>query len=212
MLVYLVTNKINGKQYVGQTTKTLEARWFDHNQTRKNPSCKYLYSAIQKYGVENFQVETLVIVDSKEEMDRNERGLIAALGTKAPKGYNLTDGGDGAQGFVFTLEQRNKISRGLLGRRMSDKARTKLLERNKGNKFSLGVKMPEEHRLKLININKGRKQSVEERAKRSAAQKGRRHSEETKRKMSESAKRRYTNKEFKCPSTIESAPPTISKI
>lgn len=204
MQVYLVTNKIDGKQYVGQTTKTLEMRWFEHTQVRKSPSCRYLYSAIQKHGIENFEVETLVLVSTKEEMDRYECGLIKALGTKAPNGYNLTDGGDGAQGFVFTDEQKLKISLGQIGRKMSEKAREKLLERNKGNKFSVGVRMSEEHRLRLIKINKGRKQSPEEIKKRSLAQKGRKHSEETKKKMSESAKRRYANQGIQCQSTIES--------
>ena len=157
MQVYLISNKIDGKQYIGQTTKTLEARWYDHTQVRKNPSCKYLYSAIQKHGVENFELKTLVIVGTKWEMDLYECGLIKAFNTKAPNGYNLTDGGDGAQGFVFTDEQRQKISLGLMGRKMSEKSRAKLLERNKGNKFSVGTEMSEEHRLKLIRINKGRK-------------------------------------------------------
>lgn len=161
MLVYLITNKINGKQYVGQTSKTLDARWYDHIKIRLRPSCSYLHSAIDKYGSDNFIVETLATVQTKEEMNFYERALIKALGTKAPHGYNLTDGGDGGAGYVFTDEQRRKVSEAQMGRKMSEKARAKLLERNAGNKFSLGVKMPEEHRLKLIAINKGSKRSQE---------------------------------------------------
>lgn len=169
MLVYQITNKIDGKRYIGQTTKSLEDRWKDHIAVRKNPSCRYLYSAIQKHGAENFEVKTLIIVGTKWEMDLYETGLIKAYNTKAPNGYNLTDGGDGAQGFVFTDEQRKKISDGLMGRKMSNIARQKLLERNKGNKFSEGIKMSEEHKLKLIAINKGRKHTEEELQKMAAA-------------------------------------------
>lgn len=194
MQVYLISNKIDGKQYIGQTTKTLEARWYDHTQVRKNPSCKYLYSAIQKHGVENFELKTLVIVGTKWEMDLYECGLIKAFNTKAPNGYNLTDGGDGAQGFVFTDEQRQKISLGLMGRKMSEKSRAKLLERNKGNKFSVGTEMSEEHRLKLIRINKGRKHSPEELIKMSVSHLGKKHSEETKKKISDAAEKRRTDK------------------
>jgi group I intron endonuclease len=209
MLVYLIINKIDGKRYVGQTTKTLEMRWCAHTQVRKNPSCRYRYSAIQKHGVENFEAKVLVVVGTKAWADYYECSLIKAFNTKAPNGYNLTDGGDGAQGFVFTEDQRRKISVGLLGRRMSEKARIKLLERNKGNKFSAGVRMTEEHRLRLIQINRGRKQTPEEIMKRSLAQRGRKHSEETKKKMSESAKRRYVKQGTQCPSIIASPPQAI---
>ena len=191
MLIYLITNKINGKQYVGQTSKSLDARWKDHVQIRFRPSCSYLHSAIDKYGPDNFLVEILVTVQTKEEMNFYERALIKALGTKAPDGYNLTDGGDGGAGYVFTDEQRRKVSEGQRGRKMSQKAREKLLERNKGNTFSSGVKMPEEHRLKLIAINTGSKASEETRAKMSESRKGNKnalgmkHSEETKRKIAE---------------------------
>jgi group I intron endonuclease len=185
MFVYLVTNKIDGKQYIGQTSKTVEARWQDHITVRNRPSCSYLHNAICKHGADNFKIETLVQVGSKWEMDRYEIGMIKALNTKAPNGYNLTDGGDGVLGFVFSEEQRRKVSEGLLGRKMSEKARQKLLERNAGNKFSLGSKMPEEHRLKLIALNTGSKPSEKTRMKMSEAQKGRKHLLETRLKMSE---------------------------
>ncbi len=190
MLVYLITNNINGMRYVGQTTKSLDARWYDHTHIRNRPSCSYLHNAIDKHGFQNFIIECLVEVRTKEEMDFYECALIKALGTKAPDGYNLTDGGDGVAGYIFTDEQRRKVSEGQIGRKMSEKAKAKLLERNKGNKFSLGVKMPEEHRLKLIAINTGSKRSEEVLDRMSKAHIGKKHTEETKRKMSESAKRR----------------------
>lgn len=191
MLVYLITNKINGKQYVGQTSKSLDIRWKDHVQVRLRPSCSYLHHAIDKYGSDNFLVEVLVTVQTKEETNFYERALIKALGTKAPNGYNLTDGGDGGTGYVFTDEQRRKVSEGQMGRKMSSKAREKLLERNEGNKFSLGVKMPEEHRLKLIAINTGSTRSEETLVRMSASKIGNKnalgmkHSEETRRKIAE---------------------------
>jgi group I intron endonuclease len=202
MLVYLVTNNVNGKQYVGQTSRTAEQRWAEHVSPREKPGCTYLWNAVCKYGPESFSVKTLVIVGSKWEMDLYEKGMIKALNTKSPNGYNLTDGGDGCFGYVFTEEQRKKVSVGQLGRKMSEKARQKLLERNKGNKFSLGVKMPEEHRLKLIRLNTGFKQSEETKRNMSIAQRGRKHSEETKRKISEAAKRRYQKEVPQCPSAM----------
>src|ERR1700677_2432543 len=181
MFVYLVTNKINGKQYVGQhSSNNLEWYWrrcvrsaIRNSASKDKKPC--LYNAIRKYGGDSFIIRPLVIVGTKWEMDLYEIGMIKALNTKRPNGYNLTDGGDGT-----------------LGRKMTKKSKEKLLQRNKGNKFSSGVPMPEEHRLKLIRINTGSKRTEEVLRKMSEAHKGLKHTEETKRKMSESAKRRYS--------------------
>lgn len=191
MFVYLITNNINGKKYIGQTSRRLEDRWAEHIKPRGKPGCTYLWRAICKYGPEAFSIKPLVIVESKWEMDLYEAGMIKALNTKSPNGYNLTDGGDGVVGYTFTDEQRKKVSIGQIGRKMSEKSRQKLLERNKSNTFSLGIKMPEEHRLKLIKINTGSKMSEEVKKRMSVAHLGKKHTDETKRKLSQSAKRRY---------------------
>ena len=171
MFVYLVTNNINGKQYVGQHSgNNLDWYWRrcirDAIGERKRLHKPNLYNAIRKHGVENFSIVPLVIVGTKEEMDLYEKGMIKALNTKRPNGYNLTDGGDGT-----------------LGRKMTPKARQKLLERNKNNKFSLGTKMPEEHRLKLIRINTGSKRTDEIKVRMAEAHRGLKHTEEAKKKI-----------------------------
>lgn len=59
--IYLITNKVNGKRYVGQTSKTVEERFRDHIEdcytTKYNN--RPLYKAIKKYGVNNFTIEVL---------------------------------------------------------------------------------------------------------------------------------------------------------
>ena len=47
MFVYLITNTINGKRYVGQTKRTLHERWWQHTHQK---NCRYLSAAINKYG------------------------------------------------------------------------------------------------------------------------------------------------------------------
>jgi len=44
-ILYLITNKIDGKRYIGQTTDTLEQRWAEH--CWDNNGCRYLKYAIQ---------------------------------------------------------------------------------------------------------------------------------------------------------------------
>lgn len=82
---------VNGKQYVGQTSRTLEQRWREH--CSKSSQCTYLHHAIKKYGKENFKVEQIDIALDQEELDYKESQYIKCYNTLAPNGYNLDTGG-----------------------------------------------------------------------------------------------------------------------
>ncbi len=113
MYVYLVTNKINGKRYIGQHSGDDLNQYWNHcvaAALRCKQDKPHLYNAVRKYGVINFEIVPLVIVKSKQEMDKYEIGLIRALDTRRPNGYNLTDGGDGQLGRSPSEETRRKIS------------------------------------------------------------------------------------------------------
>ena len=91
--IYVITNLINNKQYVGQTTRFRERMWEHEKDHRTN---SVLHQAIEKYGTDNFQVD---IVEECAEDQLNEREIywINQLGTYHV-GYNLTRGGDGHTG------------------------------------------------------------------------------------------------------------------
>lgn len=63
MLIYKITNQVNGKCYIGQTIKSAEERWKEHRQhafgTHPNDQNKALYRAIRKYGLDNFTFEVV---------------------------------------------------------------------------------------------------------------------------------------------------------
>lgn len=104
MIIYLVTNLINGKLYVGQTTRTLKKRWKEH--CSKTSKCPCLHNAIEKYGKENFKVEQIDIAIDRKELDKKEQYYINFYNTLAPNGYNLETGGNlGAQHSEETLEK-----------------------------------------------------------------------------------------------------------
>lgn len=88
--IYKITNKVNGKSYIGQTRYTVEFRWRQHQHKKDN--C-YFHNAIHKYGVENFIVETIEECDV-EDLNSREIFYIAKYDT-FNNGYNLTIGGDG---------------------------------------------------------------------------------------------------------------------
>ena len=108
--IYKITNKINGKMYVGQTTQTLHVRFNSH--CAKHSHCKYLLSAINTYGRSNFTIETLFSARSenkselKDILNKEESKLIILLNTVAPNGYNLTSGGDCAKFNKESIESR----------------------------------------------------------------------------------------------------------
>lgn len=104
--IYKITNKTNGKSYIGQTrSHRLNhgkyrpfgnlGRFKDHiceaHSTKKNQSW-YLNSSILKHGVDNFVCELLLICEV-EELDAYETEYISKFNTKFPNGYNLTYGG-----------------------------------------------------------------------------------------------------------------------
>lgn len=87
--IYRITNKVNGKSYIGQTRNTVEFRWRQHINAKDN---KYFHKAIKKYGVENFKLETLECCNV-EDLDSREIYYIAKYNTFGENGYNLTKGG-----------------------------------------------------------------------------------------------------------------------
>ena len=96
--IYLVTNNINGKQYVGQTNRTIEKRWKQHTLEYQKYNY-YFYTAMRKYGIENFKIEELerVACACKEELidklNELEKAYVSKYDTYK-NGYNSTIGGD----------------------------------------------------------------------------------------------------------------------
>ena len=99
--IYVITNNINGKQYVGKTNGTIQSRFETHIKDSKKRRCEKrpLYSAMNKYGAEHFSVEELEEC-SPEEAPEREAYWIDKLNTYH-YGYNATRGGDGKQLYNY---------------------------------------------------------------------------------------------------------------
>lgn len=160
----------------------------------------YLWSAINKYGPEQFVIEQIDVADSLEELNRKEVWHILRLGTLVPGGYNLTAGGKGGlTGFKHSVATREKmrqtqmlrsdenkkkigekISKALMGRTFSKEAREKMSIAAQGKIFL------EETRNKISLVQKGKFVSQETRLRMGRASRGRIASLETRQKISES--------------------------
>lgn len=158
MIVYLITNLINGKRYVGQTNQSLLKRWNGHVYTNVAGEKSHLHSAIRKYGSENFEIVPLVVVETKQESDYYEIELIKALGLRdASNGYNLTDGGEGTVGAVLSEEHKRKIGLASAkfnkGRKHTAETREKVSKSLMGNTRTLGHKLSQETKDKIGRAN-----------------------------------------------------------
>ena len=90
--IYLYTNKINGKKYVGQTIKPLKQRHYNHLHQNGNT---YFDRALKKYGEENFKLEILEDdIFDLDELNKKEIYYIEKYNSYYD-GYNLTFGGQG---------------------------------------------------------------------------------------------------------------------
>lgn len=143
----------NGKAYIGITTKTLEHRFKGHCCPTGD---RAIHNAIKKYGIGAAKISTLVIANDWGYLQELERNAIRVFNTKAPHGYNLTDGGEG-----------------VLGLQMSAKAREKMAQAKKGKPSpKRGIPLSEAQKEKLRVANLGKKQSAETIRKRTAWQAG----------------------------------------
>jgi len=123
--VYKITNKINGKIYIGKS-KNPNARFKRHiyvaNHRNAGPNqFQPIHAAIAKYGKDNFCLEIIDECDLEDEIFTKEMHWIAYYKTNIARyqntfGYNLTDGGEGASGLSPSIETRQKISKANAGK------------------------------------------------------------------------------------------------
>ena len=104
--IYILTNKINGMQYVGKDSR-LPSRANQHLRGQE-PSCPDIHGAIKEFGRDAFSVEIIPYPNiSQEALNAVECWKITQLHTLSPHGYNRTEGGEGSS---HCEETRQKIS------------------------------------------------------------------------------------------------------
>jgi len=108
MIIYKVTNKINNKIYIGQTSKQLKERQNSHIWSANNDSSCHFHKAIRKYGINSFIWEIEDICNSVEELNEKEIFYIKKYET-LNKGYNMTLGGSGVSGYKLSNERKLAI-------------------------------------------------------------------------------------------------------
>lgn len=104
--IYKITNLVNGKCYIGQTSQNIRKRWRDHINTSNEKNSNYynypLYKAFRKYGINNFKFE---IIEECNVNELNEKEIFYIEEFNSYKdGYNQTLGGGGHKTFDVPIE------------------------------------------------------------------------------------------------------------
>ena len=158
--IYKITNLMNGKCYIGQTTQEIYeyiAKHFYLAIKGDSPK-KYFYNAIRKYGYKNFKWEILGYCNSLEELNEAEIEaiwLFRSYGCDGINhdniyGYNMTSGGYSGNGWRTVNEhpEREKIIQ---------KMAQSLRDSNKNKGINNPLYGRNDHCHGIINFNKQRK-------------------------------------------------------
>jgi hypothetical protein len=184
MFIYITTNLINGKKYIGQhTTKTLDDGYLG--------SGKALKHAVNKYGVENFKKEIIHFATSQEELNKLEKFYIDKFDACFnPNFYNIHIGGSGGNTKLgFTQEQQQEFSEkmskivsgennGMHGKKHIEEAIYVMSEARKEYFGQLSDTELEEFKMKMSKVTLGENNGMY----------GKTHSDQSKIKMSVNSK------------------------
>ncbi len=148
MVIYKITNKINGKMYIGITTKPVGLRISSYKSaTKSEKRTKHrVVMAMKKYGFENFVFEAIDVATSKEELKQKEIHYIALFNsTNVNIGYNVSYGG-----FLPHEESLKKTSAKLKGRPLTKEHARKI------SQSKIGKKRPASVGIAVGNASRGR--------------------------------------------------------
>jgi hypothetical protein len=169
MYIYLIDYNYNNWYYIGKTSSSIEERFNSHKcACRKNKTKNH--KVWNKSANEGNQPEIILLEETNNETELNklEKWYIAYFKSIGVKLTNLTDGGDGLSGHIFSTEHKNKISE------------------NRKGKYTI----TQEH-INILKMANTRPRSEEFKARRKEIRTGAKWSEEVKKKISESNKGKH---------------------
>jgi group I intron endonuclease len=183
MIIYKITNTVNGKIYIGQTKCSLEKRIGEYKSSSKNEKVyQRILQAIKKYGFEKFIFEILEECAIDKLNEREIFWINFFDCTNITKGYNVSLGGknvwlvpeivkkimDKRKNYHHSIETIEKISNSLLNHSVLEETRRKQSESRMGvepwNKGTKGIMKINSgtFRKGMIAPNSGRKRIVDE--------------------------------------------------
>jgi group I intron endonuclease len=210
--IYRILCKSTGKSYIGQfrlddPKYRINRHWRD---AEKGSNC-IIHQAMKKYGKNDFTVEVLCICNTQDELNIKEQEYIDLHHSMCnDNGYNMVAGGKGrAPNFHHKEEHKEKMSKLMTGRIVSDETKTRISEARKGvplnwseetrkkvsersRQKATGVVCSEETKEKIskslkgrVGVCKGQKRTDEQKKRIGDAKRGKVSTEEVKKLLSE---------------------------
>lgn len=144
--LYRITNKNNGKNYIGQAAD-LSKRWSDHRRAvRLNKPTQAIHHAIIKYGIDNFEFEVIASCKTQDDANFIETELVSQYDSfiANDKGYNVTLGGMNApktEEWKKVISQKARERAPITSEQMKEIAAQRPdshYDHSRGNQYALG--------------------------------------------------------------------------
>lgn len=176
-VIYKITNRVNRKIYIGQTTKSFNERYpmsgvgiervYKYHEYHKSLNCyynKHLYSAIKKYGFSSFEViEEFSVAYSKEELDYLEDYYIQTYQSNVKEfGYNRKNGGSNGRLSEESIKKMIATKK-KINSQLTKEERIKKFARFGASNPNFGKRRSENTRIKISESHKGKIISEEQR-------------------------------------------------
>lgn len=145
VVIYIATNSVNEKRYIGVTRQKMAARARGHFNKAKAGSRYRFHAAIRKYGRGEFTFSVLETLSDYKEALKREMFYISSIGPE----YNVTAGGEGVHGLLMSEDTRRKIAEAnqgntiWLGRKHREDSVEKMRISHLGNTNAKGKRSPE---------------------------------------------------------------------
>lgn len=169
--VYMIEHSATGRRYVGKSVN-VRRRLAAHFEGRVRRG--FLAAAIRKHGRAAFTTTILERCTTEDEATAREVHWIREMGSRAPDGFNLTDGGEGVTGHRWTEEARAAKSLATMGKVHSDETRAKMSAAHRARNATpegaakiaartakrSGYRHSEETRARIGNSNRGQRRDA----------------------------------------------------
>lgn len=167
--------------YIGQTRKDPNIRWATHKSTIKygKGCCPILKNAVNKYGIDNFKFEVLIICFD-EDLCKFEKEYIKKINSVSPNGYNANEGGE--VGGMFKGKHHSEETKKILSEKSKKAYENKELRKQNGEIIKKVLQNSEKWKNAIAEgrVGIGGKKLL-----------GVKRSEEVKKKISETVKKYY---------------------